>query len=68
MYRNKKISLVIPAYKEERLIGRTLTGIPELFDRIYVVDDASPDRQNEVILSCKSKDDRICLVKHERNL
>ena len=34
MYKNKKISLVIPAYNEEKLIKPTLENIPELFDKI----------------------------------
>ncbi|NTW21691.1 MAG: glycosyltransferase, partial [Nostocales cyanobacterium W4_Combined_metabat2_030] len=56
MYRNKRISLVIPAYNEEKVIGRTLQNIPELIDRIYVVDDCSPDKQNNVISRCAGED------------
>lgn len=68
MYRDKKISLVIPAYNEERLIRPTLDGVPELIDKVYVVDDASPDNnQNEVIIECAKKDHRIELIKHEVN-
>ncbi|MEZ4752296.1 MAG: glycosyltransferase family 2 protein [Bdellovibrionota bacterium] len=67
MYRNKKISLVIPAFREEKLIDQTLTGIPELIDRIYVVDDCSPDNQNAVIERCAQQDPRIHLLKHEIN-
>src|SRR4051812_9796720 len=67
MYRDHKISLVIPAYREERLIGRTLEAIPSLFDRIYVVDDASPDGQNEVVLARAKVDPRVCLLRHEKN-
>ena len=67
MYRDKKISLVIPAYNEEKLIKPTLEGVPELIDKVYVVDDLSPDNQNEVILKCAKKDPRIELIKHEIN-
>jgi len=66
MYRGKKIALVVPAYNEARLIGPTLESVPELFDKIYVVDDLSPDNQNEVILRCAARDPRICLIKHEK--
>ena len=45
MYRDKKISLVIPAYNEEKLIKPTLENVPQIFDKIYVVDDLSPDNQ-----------------------
>lgn len=67
MYRNKKISLVVPAYNEEKLIKPTLEHVPELIDKVYVVDDCSPDNQNEVILDCAQKDPRIQLIKHEVN-
>ncbi|MDD5066974.1 MAG: glycosyltransferase family 2 protein [bacterium] len=67
MYRKKKISIVIPAYKEEKLIKPTLENIPRLIDRIYVVDDRSPDNQNEVILKCAKKDRRIHLLRHKIN-
>ena len=67
MYRNMKISLVIPAYNEERLIKSTLDNIPHIIDRIYVVDDSSPDNQDEVILKCAQKDSRIELLKHKTN-
>ena len=59
MYRDKKISLVIPAYNEAKLIKPTLENVPELIDRIYVVDDCSPDNQNEVILKCAENDPRV---------
>ena len=49
MYKNKSISLVIPAYNEAKLIKATLESVPEVIDGIYVVDDCSPDNQNEVI-------------------
>lgn len=67
MYKGKKISLVIPAYKEARLISPTLEAAPAVIDKIYVVDDCSPDNQNEVVLQCAGKDPRIELIKHEVN-
>lgn len=67
MYRNHKIALVIPAYNEAKLIRPTLESIPPLIDNIYVVDDKSPDNQNEVILECAQRDARIILLKHAVN-
>jgi len=67
VYRDKKIALVIPAYNEEKLIKPTLENVPDTIDRVYVVDDKSPDNQNEVILKCAEKDPRIRLMKHEVN-
>ena len=67
MYRDKRISLVIPAYNEEKLIKPTLEQIPEIIDRIYVIDDCSPDDQCQVIMECAKKDERIVLIKHKEN-
>ena len=67
MYRKKKIALVIPAYNEEKLIGDTLKGVTKIFDRVYVIDDVSPDNQNEVVLAYAKKDKRVKLIKHTKN-
>ena len=67
MYRDKKISLVIPAYNEEKLIVHTLAGVPALIDKVYVVDDASPDNQAAVITELARKDARITLLRHTVN-
>jgi glycosyltransferase involved in cell wall biosynthesis len=67
MYRDKKISLVIPAYNEEKLIRPTLEGVPELYDKVYVVDDASPDNMANVVREMAEKDSRIELLQHSVN-
>ncbi len=67
MYRNAKIALVIPAYREQKLIPRTLANVPRLIDRVYVVDDCSPDEQNKVVLEYAKLDSRVTLLKHEIN-
>src|SRR3990172_2201174 len=67
MYKGMKISIVIPAYNEEKLIRPTLENIPSIIDRTYVVDDCSLDKQNEVVLQCGKKDPRIELLKHKTN-
>lgn len=67
MYRNKRIALVIPAYREEKLIQPTLKNVPSLFDRVYVVDDASPDKTCDVVLELAKQDPRIQLLRHQTN-
>ncbi len=68
MYRSKKISLVIPAYREEKLIRPTLENVPTQFDLVYVVDDASPDNKMEqTVRECATKDPRVRYIRHETN-
>lgn len=67
MHRNKRIALVIPAYREEKLIRPTLQSVPPLFDKVYVVDDASPDSMAQVVKQCAATDPRIMLIRHEQN-
>jgi glycosyltransferase involved in cell wall biosynthesis len=67
LYKNKKISLVIPAHNEERLIGPTLEGVPETIDRVYVIDDASQDSTCEVVEKYAAIDPRVELIRHEVN-
>lgn len=65
MLEGARIAVVVPAFDEERLIARTLRGIPGFVDAIYVVDDASRDATAE---AARSLDDpRIRVVVHEAN-
>ena len=67
MYRGKKISLVIPAFNESKLIKPTLEHVPECIDKIYVVDDASTDDMSAVVRECGRADKRIELLQHSSN-
>lgn len=67
MYKDKKISLVIPAYNEERLIKPTLENVPKTIDHVYVIDDASTDKMAYVVRSLAEKDKRIELISHKVN-
>lgn len=40
--------MIIPAYNEEKRIGKVLQGIPEFVDEVIVVDDGSKDKTSEV--------------------
>ena len=48
MLNGKRISVIIPAYNEEKRIGKVLQRIPEFVDEVIVVDDGSNDRTSEV--------------------
>jgi len=65
MLEGKRVAVVVPAYDEERLVVETLGGIPELVDRIYVVDDAS--RDGTAAAARAVGDDRVEVISHERD-
>jgi glycosyltransferase involved in cell wall biosynthesis len=67
VFEGKKISLVIPAYNEERLIRPTLKNAPPTVDKVFVIDDASTDNMAEVVKGCMKEDKRIELIRHEKN-
>ena len=66
-YRDKHIGVVVPAYNEELLIGDTLAGIPEFVARIYVVNDSSTDRTQQVLDYYAKHDSSIVPIRHEVN-
>ena len=57
----------MPAYNEEKLIGRVLKTIPPFIDHIVVVDDASLDQTGEVVKAQQQEDPRIIYTRHTRN-
>ena len=67
MYLKKTIAVVVPAYNEEKLIARTLNEIPDLVDKMIVVDDASTDNTARIIAELAENDQRIQLIQHEVN-
>ena len=67
MYRDKTIAVIIPAYNEEKLIGKVLQTMPAFVDHIVVVDDASRDRTGEVVKDYQKEESRIIYLRHERN-
>ncbi len=65
MYKNLKCAVVIPAYKEELLVGETIKGVPGFIDLVVVIDDCSPDKTYEV--ASKYASDRVIVVSLPEN-
>jgi len=65
-YKDKRIGVVVPAYNEEKLLGRTLSTIPEYVDRVYVVDDCSTDKTGEIAGEFAADPKFVC-IRHEVN-
>ncbi|MDG5786699.1 glycosyltransferase [Evansella sp. AB-P1] len=66
----KKVSVIIPAYNAEDMIGITLEGLLAQSWRnieIVIVDDCSTDNTCDVISSYAEKDKRVKLFKKENN-
>jgi glycosyltransferase involved in cell wall biosynthesis len=60
-----RISVVVPAYNEARLIARTLSSIPPLVSHVVVVDDASQDDTAARALALD--DGRVQVIRHAHN-
>jgi glycosyltransferase involved in cell wall biosynthesis len=62
-----RISVVIPAYNEEKRLPGVLKRIPEFVDEVIVVDDGSSDGTYPSALSFSEKDPRVKAFRLERN-
>ncbi len=67
MIEGKTLAVVVPAHNEEALILDTLAGLPTIVDRVYVVDDRSPDGTAARVEEYARRDGRVVLIRHERN-
>lgn len=65
MWAQSRIAVVVPAYREERLIGRMLRRVPRYVDAIFVVDDASPDETSQAARAVS--DPRVQALRHAVN-
>lgn len=65
MLGDARVAVVVPAYREERLIARTLGRMPRFVDAVYVVDDASGDAT--LFRACAVGDPRVRCLAHAEN-
>ncbi|HEY3668525.1 MAG TPA: glycosyltransferase family 2 protein [Polyangiaceae bacterium] len=65
MWQSAKVAVVVPCFREARLIARTIAGIPAFVDLIVVVDDASDDGTARAVIA--TADPRVQLVLHTEN-
>jgi glycosyltransferase involved in cell wall biosynthesis len=64
MYKNKKIIVVMPAYKAALTLEKTYREIPfDLVDDVILVDDHSPDNTSDVAKSLGIKH----VIRHDKN-
>jgi glycosyltransferase involved in cell wall biosynthesis len=65
MWQSARVAVIVPCFREARLIKRMILGVPAFVDRIVVVDDASDDGTAEAVRA--ANDDRIELLVHAQN-
>src|SRR5262245_58987576 len=68
MFEGRRVVAVVPAYNEEKLIGRVLDTMPSLVDRILIVDDASTDSTPSILAAAGERmRDRLRVIRHDKN-
>ncbi|MFW9851068.1 MAG: glycosyltransferase family 2 protein [Candidatus Thorarchaeota archaeon] len=67
MLGGKRITLVIIAYNEQKLIVPTLKSVPPIVDTVIVVDDCSTDETCSFVIEASKTDRRIHLIRHKNN-
>lgn len=68
MFQDKTIGVVVPAYNEERFIAKVIATMPDIVDRIIVVNDKSTDRTRAIVEEIAGVNPKVFLVNHDRNL
>jgi len=69
MYKGKSVAVVVPAYNEEKLIGKVIETTPDYVDYLVIVDDLSKDKTVEIVEAyAENADSRIVLICLEKNI
>lgn len=64
MIGSRRVVVVVPAFHEERLVGRVVATMPAFVDVVVVVDDGSRDETSSAALA--PGDPRVRVVRHPR--
>ena len=68
MFEGRRVTVVVPAYNEEKLIRGVLDSMPRFVDRIIVVDDASSDGTPSILQEAqKALGNRLRVIRHPSN-
>src|SRR3990172_4106361 len=68
MLLKKKIAVVVPAYNEEKMIGKVIQTMPNFVDLIIIVDDVSQDKTVRVALDASRKSKKkVEIIRHQIN-
>jgi len=66
----KTLTILIPAYNEEKTIEESLTRLSKLsfFQKAIVINDSSNDKTEEIVSNFLKQDSRFSLIRTEKNL
>ncbi len=67
MFNGQTVAVVVPAYNEQSLIGRSISTLPDFVDHVVVVDDGSTDRTAERASMAAIARPEFSLVVHPAN-
>ncbi|PKP02374.1 MAG: glycosyl transferase family 2 [Bacteroidetes bacterium HGW-Bacteroidetes-6] len=67
MIENLTITVVIPAYKVAAHIAEVINTLPEMIDRIVVVDDKCPQQSGKIAEEMSTLNSKIDVIFHEKN-
>jgi len=67
MLNDKTLAVVVPAYNEEKQIGRVIETMPKFVDRIIIVNDSSKDDTEKIVAGYFKTEHNQTTIALERN-
>ena len=67
MIDGKSIAVVVPCYNEETQVSRVVLTMPNVVDKVFVIDDQSSDDTVTVVQSLQRDHPKVSLIIHDRN-